>query len=233
MGGSLFLPPTPIRSHLPVSRASITATTPPHWWNDILGPILPGGSRPAARPRPSSHQRPLGDHSYTAPRYLWIPDLDCSLAPLSRPPRGVTSSPGCPLLAAHAFWDVYADGSWYPVADSAESLLGEAATHIGGCSRIFAPSASALETGLIVLRVDARALSRVDGGSPRMMELVVITSGLILLHSLGRTYRRTTETSLWKSKVTSITTMNSFRSVEAAKERTMLQASKLRSVTFW
>ena len=101
-----------------------------------------------------------------------------------------------PLLAAHAFWDVYADGSWYPAADSAESLLVEAATHIGGCSCIFAPSTTALETGLIVLRVDARALSRVDGGSPRMMELVVITSGLILLHSLGRTYRRTTDTSL-------------------------------------
>ena len=91
-----------------------------------------------------------------------------------------------PNLETSDSWDVYADGSWYPAQSSAESLLGEAASHTGGCSLIFAPTTSHLSKGVTVLRVDARALTRVHGGGPRMMELVGVTSSIILLHALGK-----------------------------------------------
>ena len=91
-----------------------------------------------------------------------------------------------PLMEAHASWDAYVDGSWYPLASTAESLLGEAASHTGGFSIILVPSNTDLLSGVIALRVDARDLTRIHGGSPRMMELIGITSSFILLHSLGK-----------------------------------------------
>ena len=91
-----------------------------------------------------------------------------------------------PCLAASDSWEVYADGSWYPAASTAESILGEAGTHTGGCSLIFAPSTSPLTAGVTVLRVDARTPTRVHGGGPRMMELVGVTTSIILLHALGK-----------------------------------------------
>ena len=52
-----------------------------------------------------------------------------------------------PLMEAHASWDAYVDGSWYPLASTAESLLGEAASHTGGCSIILVPSTTDLLSG--------------------------------------------------------------------------------------
>ena len=43
----------------------------------------------------------------------------------------------------------YVDGSWYPLASTAESLLGEAASHTGGFSIILVPSTTDLLSGVI------------------------------------------------------------------------------------
>ena len=65
-------------------------------------------------------------------------------------------------------------------------MMGEAATHTGGCSLIFSSSTSPLSEGVTILRIDARTLTRVHGGGGRMMELVGATSGIIFLHALGK-----------------------------------------------
>ena len=69
-----------------------------------------------------------------------------------------------PLLAYTHNWDVYVDGSWYPLPGSAESLLGEAGTHTGGCSLIFVDASESFSSGMVILRMDARSRSPVHGG---------------------------------------------------------------------
>ena len=96
-----------------------------------------------------------------------------------------------PLLSAciddtmHA-WDVYTDGSWYTTKGSADTLLGKTGTHTGGCVPIFATTNSPVQVGVVILLMDARDLSLVDGGGPRMMELTMVTAGIILLHQLSK-----------------------------------------------
>ena len=133
-----------------------------------------------------AHARLLtSSHSGTTRTLLhafWEPP---SLAPPPPTPLDIQDTLQ-PLLTGSESWDIYADGSWYPAASSAESLLGEAASHTGGCSLIFAPSNASLSGGITIIRIDAHALSRVHGGGPRMMELVGVTTSISLLHSLGK-----------------------------------------------
>ena len=69
-----------------------------------------------------------------------------------------------PCLAHSTEWDVYVDGSWYPLPGSAGSHLGEAWTHTGGCSLIFAAIADPLSSGVVILRMDAGTRFSVHGG---------------------------------------------------------------------
>ena len=98
-----------------------------------------------------------------------------------------------PHLAHAATWDVYVDGSWYPLPGSSESLLGEAGNHTGGCSLIFVASADPLSSGVVTIRMDAGTRSTVQGGGARLMELLSITAGTILLHRLGKQGRVITD----------------------------------------
>ena len=66
-----------------------------------------------------------------------------------------------PLLASAHSWDVYVDGSWYPLPSSAASLLGEAETHTG---LIFVPTSEPFSSGIVIIRMNARSLSTVHGG---------------------------------------------------------------------
>ena len=91
-----------------------------------------------------------------------------------------------PCLANSLGGDVYVYGSWYPLQGSAESLLGEAGTHTGGCSLIFAATADPLSSGVVIMRMDARIHSPVHGGGGRQMELLAVAAGSILLHRLGK-----------------------------------------------
>ena len=98
-----------------------------------------------------------------------------------------------PYLAHATAWDVYVDGSWYPLPGSAESLLGEAGNHTGGCSLIFVASAVPLSSGVVIMRMDAGTRSTVHGGGARLMELLSATAGTILLHRLGKQGRVITD----------------------------------------
>ena len=98
-----------------------------------------------------------------------------------------------PCLAHTTTWDVYVDGSWYPLPGSAESLFGEAGTHTGGCSLIFAATADPLSSGVVILRMDSGSRSSIDGGGARLMELLATTAGTVLLHRLGKRGRVITD----------------------------------------
>ena len=54
------------------------------------------------------------------------------------------------------------------------------------CVPIFATTNSPVQVGVVILLMDARDLSLVDGGGPRMMELTMVTAGIILLHQLSK-----------------------------------------------
>ena len=98
-----------------------------------------------------------------------------------------------PCLAHATTWDVYVDGSWYPLPGSAESLFGEAGSHTGGCSLIFAASADSIPSEVVILRMDAGSRSSIHGGGGRLMELLSITAGTLLLHRLGKRGRVITD----------------------------------------
>ena len=94
-----------------------------------------------------AHSRPL---TSVGPRGCCIllhticePSVYLSAAPLS--PELVEALRPC--LAHATDWDVYVDGSWYPLPGTAEALLGEAGSHTGGCSLIFAATADPLGCG--------------------------------------------------------------------------------------
>ena len=151
----------------------------PHRGSDLLISLFYCGKLSAAGPRPSSCQCTWGvknsaschlrAHTHSAPQQY---------------PQDIQEALRL-YLAASDSWDVYADGSRYPDAESAESVNGEAGTHTGSRSLIFAPSTSTPEAGVIVPRMEARSLFRVHGGG-RMMEVVGVTSSIMLLNSLGK-----------------------------------------------
>ena len=64
-----------------------------------------------------------------------------------------------PLLTLSHCWDIYVDGSWYPIPSSAESQMGEMWDHTGGCSLVFVASDAPLTAGFVLMRLDAQYLS--------------------------------------------------------------------------
>ena len=73
--------------------------------------------------------------------------------------------PQLPWLAGvYTSLDSYVDGSWYPLPGTAESILGEAGTHTGGCSLIFVATSEPFSSGMVIIRMDARSRSPVHGG---------------------------------------------------------------------
>ena len=89
-------------------------------------------------------------------------------------------------LASSFSWDVYVDGSWYPLPGTADPLLGESEDHTGGCGLIFVATDAPLMSGVVLVCMDARQILHSHGGGARLMELLGVAVGILLLHRLRK-----------------------------------------------